>query len=1066
MDNYFDNKQLTDAFKRLDLSAKRTLIFDYEGTLSESITRLKTFGKKGYLTFVKDGKNKLLVSRSYHYLYNYFLDFSFGAVEVDGDNLLIEFDYSKDSIIEEAYFVCGENMQKLDVKENTMTGSLLELREDLLLTKPVELAIIFRNEISEEPLNVRFLIPVQENFINSLTNDILLISKKERLHLVPLYENKVDILVEEVISQRKIITEVIGLTKQNSTATSSEEFMGGYWLVDLGGIRYIVSAPGNSSTFDDAVARVENRFTSRKDFVKKISLPILRATYNVLGYDKYNKLQLWADRTLRDTPYKFYTRNKELIEVSEDRVLIESFHGTRFTGNMFYIAKELSDNYNYEIAIVAIESQKQEVQKKLDKYGIRAKIVQRNSKEYFIRICSSKYLINDSTWATHVTPKSEQVFVNSWHGTPLKTMGKKIKNSPFALSNTQRNFFMTDYLIVPNQFTKDVFEEDYMLKNLKSQDVYIGPSPRTSHLVAPSTTRRNEKIRIVWMPTWRGEGNDATGSKNIALYERMDAIARSLPDNYEFFVNPHQMILASIDMNNFKMQVVPEEFEIYDFLKTSDILITDYSSIMFDYAIMNKKVVLDIYDIDEYLADRGLYLNIEKLPFALARNEVELLEKITEEQEVNYEDFNKLYNQHDNPNGAHDFVEMFLSGEKRMRKIEKKNVLIFPGPLTPNGITTSALNLLANVNNDKYNFVLYLPMNLVRGRDNRLSDALNMGFDYIPSPPRIVLNNPEKLVYRKFVSRLNLSRDEKAILNQAFKKEVQRIFNKLTFSDVIHFTGYDANPSKMFENIDTRRHMWVHNNLNEELLIKNNLNRDVLFDMYEVATTIDVVNPEVREKLLATSYFADDVRDKVGVVKNTIDFKGILERSQEDVEYITDDVREILADPDSIKFINIARFSPEKGLDRLVKAFNAVSANNPDKKLYLFLIGGNGVEKNNIVNLIESSDFKNTIYLYENVNPLPLLRKSDLFVLSSYYEGLPMVFFESLTLDVPILSTDIPGPRDFLSQGYGNICENSVEGITEGMQEYLEGKLNLDIKSLEEFNDTAIEEFYNILNKN
>lgn len=1066
MDNYFDNKQLTDAFKRLDLSAKRTLVFDYVGTLSESITRLKTFGKKGYITFVEDGKNKLLVARSYHYLYNYFLDFSFGAVEVLGNDVLIEFDYSRNNIIEEAYFVCGENMQKLDIKENKLTGSLLELREDLLLTKPVELAIIFRNEISEEPLNVRFLIPVKENFINSLTDDILLISKKERLNLVPLYENKVNILVEEVIPQGKIIVEVIGLTDQKSKIAPGGEFMGGYWLLDISGIRYIVSAPNNSSTFDNAVARVENRYTQRKDFAKKISLPILRAAYNILGYDRYNKLQLWADRTLRDTPYKFYTRNKDLIEVLENRVLIESFHGTRFAGNMFYIAKELSDNYNYEIAIVAIESQKQEVQRKLDKYGIQAKIVQRNSKEYFTRICSSKYLINDSTWATHVTPKLGQVFVNSWHGTPLKTMGKKIKNSPFALSNTQRNFFMTDYLIVSNQFTKDIFEEDYMLSNLKSQDVYVGPSPRTSHLVTPSGAKQSEKIRVVWMPTWRGEGNDATGSKNIALYKRMDAIARSLPDNYEFFVNPHQMILASIDMDDFKMQVVPEEFEIYDFLKTSDILITDYSSIMFDYAIMNKKIVLDIYDMDEYLADRGVYLNIEELPFALARNDVELLEKIVEEHEVNYEEFNKLYNPHDNPNGAHDFVEMFLSGEERLRKIEKKNVLIFPGPLTPNGITTSALNLLANIKDDRYNFVLYLPMNLVRGYNDRLDDALNTGFDYIPSPPRIVLNDPEKLIYRKFVSRLSLSLQEKAILNQAFKKEVRRIFSGLTFSDVIHFTGYDANPSKILENMNARRHMWVHNNLNEELLIKNNLNRDVLFDMYSAATTIDVVNHEVCDELLATSYFADDVRGKVGVVRNTIDFKGILEKSQEDVEYITDDVREILEDPDNIKFINIARFSPEKGLDRLVKAFNTVSANNPDKRLYLFLIGGNGVEKNNIINLIESSDFKDNIYLYENVNPLPLLKKADLFVLSSYYEGLPMVFFESLTLNVPILSTNIPGPRDFLGQGYGNICKNSTEGIAEGMQEYLEGKLNLDIKSLKEFNDKALEEFYNILNKN
>ena len=99
-------------------------------------------------------------------------------------------------------------------------------------------------------------------------------------------------------------------------------------------------------------------------------------------------------------------------------------------------------------------------------------------------------------------------------------------------------------------------------------------------------------------------------------------------------------------------------------------------------------------------------------------------------------------------------------------------------------------------------------------------------------------------------------------------------------------------------------------------------------------------------------------------------------------------------------------------------------------------------------------------------NPYPILKKCNLFVLSSYYEGLPMTIMESLILNIPILSVDIEGPRAFLSQGYAYLVEESKQGLLEGMQKYMKKDMPECKKfDAEEFNQKAIEEFYNLLKK-
>ena len=173
-------------------------------------------------------------------------------------------------------------------------------------------------------------------------------------------------------------------------------------------------------------------------------------------------------------------------------------------------------------------------------------------------------------------------------------------------------------------------------------------------------------------------------------------------------------------------------------------------------------------------------------------------------------------------------------------------------------------------------------------------------------------------------------------------------------------------------------------------------------------------------------------------------------------------LKEILAS-DKKKFINVGRFSPEKGHDRLVNAFYKLWKENPD--IYLIIMGGNsrnnGYEKL-LKRIGEMGLEHNVILLLAVSNPYPIIKACDYFILSSFYEGLGMVLFEADVLGLPVASTDVKGPRGFFRQFGGTLVEDSEEGVYKGLNMLMNGEIKtLDI-DYDAYNRKCIMEFERI----
>ena len=190
---------------------------------------------------------------------------------------------------------------------------------------------------------------------------------------------------------------------------------------------------------------------------------------------KFNKIKK-SYRELRGKIKKGLFRKKKYIgyrdtlPIDEKAILLESQQGGALGGNIYALLKELCDNPAYsefKLYLSCFESRLEGRQAFLKQHGLdkRVTVVSTGRAEYFKMLATAKYLINDNTFTPMYIKRPEQVYFNTWHGTPLKTLGKKIKKDYAAIGNAQRNMFMSDYLLYPNEFTMQHMLEDYMVEN-------------------------------------------------------------------------------------------------------------------------------------------------------------------------------------------------------------------------------------------------------------------------------------------------------------------------------------------------------------------------------------------------------------------------------------------------------------------------------------------------------------------------------------------------------------------------------------------------------------------------
>lgn len=406
------------------------------------------------------------------------------------------------------------------------------------------------------------------------------------------------------------------------------------------------------------------------------------------------------------------------LPVDEKLVLIEGGQGTNINGNMFSMLNELNTNKrwdDYKTVFVVTGKTLEKAKERMAVYGFDKVILSvRNSKEYCKYLATAKYLMTDNSFPPYFCKRKEQVFLNTWHGTPLKTLGKSDKSVTGSPANIQKNYMMSDYALFPNEFTKNVFLKDYDLEYFFNGKSLVANYPRNYIFYdkEQAAEMKNKlgfggKKLFAYMPTWRGTGRAANVRRQLEETKCiLDSFDELLNDDTVLLVNLHFLLASDIDCSEYKhIESFSADYDTYEILNACDGLVTDYSSVFFDYAVTEKKIILFAYDKEDYLDKRGVYIPFEELPFPIVESVEEVVNEMNAESEGVSKEFLDEYCPNGSVNQCCDLFEMMVNGTTDKFELVQHHqpdnlCIIYAGNLHPRQFDN--LRALIEENSDEY----------------------------------------------------------------------------------------------------------------------------------------------------------------------------------------------------------------------------------------------------------------------------------------------------------------------------------------------------------------------------
>jgi CDP-glycerol glycerophosphotransferase len=267
-----------------------------------------------------------------------------------------------------------------------------------------------------------------------------------------------------------------------------------------------------------------------------------------------------------------------------------------------------------------------------------------------------------------------QVIAQTWHGTPLKRIGLDIDSPRFRNASYQKNLAQQSrqwsFLVSPTPETDEIFPRAFAFEG----PVLPAGSPRNDRLVASSDAEREQvraaiglepgAIAVLFAPTFRDDAHASTGYRATPACD-LSTLTAQLPAGAVVLFRAHSNIRASdIPWRDASVINVSDFPDMQDLILAADILVTDYSSTMFDWALTGRPLVLYAPDLAQYRATRDFYFDYEEaMPVRAASTPDELAEdllKAASGHGVAYTDFSARFNGRDDGHATERVCEEIL----------------------------------------------------------------------------------------------------------------------------------------------------------------------------------------------------------------------------------------------------------------------------------------------------------------------------------------------------------------------------------------------------------------------
>ena len=372
-----------------------------------------------------------------------------------------------------------------------------------------------------------------------------------------------------------------------------------------------------------------------------------------------------------------------MIPTDKKMIIFQSNNGVNYTGNPRYIYEEMVRqglDKEYECIWFLFNTT-------MEIPG-RCKKIRNNYFPYFWYLMRAGIWVFDSRQLEYYRKKKNVTYIQTWHGTPLKKLALDMEHMDMGgetdIKIYHDQFRSTcadwDYLVSQNQFSTEIFKSCFAFNDRPILQIGY---PRNDILFNENTEEKiieykkmlglplDKKI-ILYAPTWRDNEYSIRGKYKFASKLDFDKAQKELSDKYIFIVKYHYLVSDKIDWSPYKgfVYTFDETKDIAWLYLVSDMMITDYSSVMFDYSLLKRPILFFAYDLEDYKENlRGFYFDfVEEAPGPISRDTDQLITDIKEYDPSKWKDkyqaYSNKYNHVDDGHACEHVIDIILEKNK------------------------------------------------------------------------------------------------------------------------------------------------------------------------------------------------------------------------------------------------------------------------------------------------------------------------------------------------------------------------------------------------------------------
>lgn len=401
-----------------------------------------------------------------------------------------------------------------------------------------------------------------------------------------------------------------------------------------------------------------------KNIKKMIKKKIIQLA-SITPFTKDMAVKISQDRKRKQYLNKYYNKNTIINKM----IIFEAYMGRQYSCSPKALYEEMLNNETYKDYIKVWAFKDPQNHKDLLN-NENTSIVKYKSEEYYKAYSQAKYWVSNSRIPNEIKKDDKQIYIQCWHGTPLKKLGFDIENYVGTKTSTKdlyRNYRIDaeryNYIISPSSFFTEKITSAFNLKSIGKENIFVEKGyPRNDYLytftdeeckqIKSKLNIPTDKKVILYAPTWRENQHKPGVGYTYNLGLNFDLLKKQLEKDYVILFRAHYFISNLFDFEKYEGFIIDaSKYDDINHLYTvSDMLITDYSSVFFDYANLKRPILFYMYDFEEYKNKmRDFYLSVDELPGPIVKDENYLIDEIKRisnyfTYDEKYMEFNKKFN--------------------------------------------------------------------------------------------------------------------------------------------------------------------------------------------------------------------------------------------------------------------------------------------------------------------------------------------------------------------------------------------------------------------------------------